>query len=96
MSLTGGVAGGTTVLMPSAPMGTLMSEDPVPLVVFWDEGLLGIIMYGACTEYQHWHAEAHAEKMHQLEQEAPAINFMTQWRCPDQQQPTDCTAEKPP
>lgn len=50
MSLTGGVAGGVTVLMPSAPMGTLMSDEVVPLVVFWDEGELGIMMYGACTE----------------------------------------------
>ena len=49
MSLTGGVAGGTTVLTPSAPMGTLMSEEVVPLVVFWDEGELGMRMYGACA-----------------------------------------------
>ena len=49
VSLTGGVAGGTTVLTPSAPMGTLMSEEVVPLVVFWDEGELGMRMYGACA-----------------------------------------------
>lgn len=53
MGLTGGVAGGVTVLTPFSPMGTLMSDDVVPLVVFWDEGELGIIMYGACTESTH-------------------------------------------
>ena len=51
MSLTGGVAGGVTVLTPSAPIGTLMSDDVVPLVVFWGVGELGIMMYGACTEH---------------------------------------------
>ncbi len=53
LGLTGGVAGGVTVLMPSAPMGTLMSDEVVPLVVFWGEGELGIMMYGACTEPTH-------------------------------------------
>ena len=66
MSLTGGVAGGTTVLMPSAPMGTLRSEEVVPLVVFWDEGELGIRMYGACAGCTHWHDTAAAEDLPDL------------------------------
>ena len=61
VSLTGGVAGGVTVLTPSAPMGTLMSEDVVPLVVFWGEGELGIMMYGACKHPTNRHGGAGAK-----------------------------------
>ena len=61
VSLTGGVAGGVTVLTPFGPVGTLMSDEVVPLVVFWGEGELGIMIYGACTEPIHRRDRSHAD-----------------------------------
>ncbi len=77
VSLTGGVAGGVTVLTPSAPMGTLMSDDVVPLVVFWGEGELGIMMYGACTEPIHRHDRSPANKICDTRFPASDVTLLT-------------------